>query len=342
MSFTSALEKLAEVSAGAGLQAFASELDRAWVEQALERSEAATVRRRKLPAQSVVWLVIGMALFRDQSIADVVRRLDLAERGADGAKRAVVDGAIPAARRRVGEAPLRELFSISASRWAHSQAGADRWRGLSVYAMDGTTLSVADTDENRKTFRLPGTGRRQSGYPKVRVVALMAARSHLVVDAVIGAYSGKGSGEPIRAKPLPNEALLIADRNFIDYGQFCRFTHTGSLRHWLVRTKSNVRYQTLEPLEAGDELAQVYIDRHLRRHDASLPRTMRVRIPAQWRTAAIDDVACRPVAVACRRACLDVPRAVGNRNRLRAAKNAHARATRIAAHKSPDSVRQAI
>jgi hypothetical protein len=56
--------------------------------------------------------------------------------------------------------------------------------------MDGTTLNVPDTDANRAAFHLPKTGRGQSSYPKVRLVTLMAARSHLLVDAAIGAFDG--------------------------------------------------------------------------------------------------------------------------------------------------------
>ena len=36
----------------------------AWVAQALEAAGIATVRKRRLPAEQVVWLVIGMAMFR--------------------------------------------------------------------------------------------------------------------------------------------------------------------------------------------------------------------------------------------------------------------------------------
>ena len=46
-------------------------IDPEWVVQALEATGTATVRSRRLPAEQVVWLVIGMALFRNRSIHDV-------------------------------------------------------------------------------------------------------------------------------------------------------------------------------------------------------------------------------------------------------------------------------
>jgi hypothetical protein len=282
MSFASELEHLVEGGVAGGLTTFASHLDARWVDAAIARHTPATLRRRKLPAESVVWLVVGMALFRDHSIADVVRRLDLVVPEAEGGKGAVVDGALPKARYRVGEAPLHDLFATSASHWSHASAAQDQWRGLSVYAMDGTTLSVPDTEENREAFHLPATGRGQSGYPKVRVVTLMAARSHLLVDAVIGPFHGKGTAEPSLARPMwdgvPDHALLIADRNFIDYAQLHRFRHTGTDRHWLVHMKKNLAYQPVRDLGDGDQLVEVVIGDHHRREDAQLPRQMPVRI----------------------------------------------------------------
>ena len=35
-------------------------------------------RRRRLPAEQVIWLVLGMALYRDQSIKQIVEHLRLA------------------------------------------------------------------------------------------------------------------------------------------------------------------------------------------------------------------------------------------------------------------------
>ena len=83
------------------------------------------MRRRRLPAEQVVWLVIGMALLRDLPIADVVRQLELAlpnERG----DRMVARGAIPPARARLGAAPVEWLFVRTADEWAHRSADRDR------------------------------------------------------------------------------------------------------------------------------------------------------------------------------------------------------------------------
>ncbi|KYF79231.1 hypothetical protein BE11_38105 [Sorangium cellulosum] len=58
-----------------------------WIEQALAATGTATLRRRRLPAEQVIWLVLGMALMRDRPIEEVVTKLDLALPGANGAER---------------------------------------------------------------------------------------------------------------------------------------------------------------------------------------------------------------------------------------------------------------
>jgi hypothetical protein len=80
-AFTAASADLVE------FEHLAKRLDEEWIVQALEATGTATIRRRRLPAEQVIWVVIGMALMRDRPIADIVRQLDLAL--PDGKRRTV-------------------------------------------------------------------------------------------------------------------------------------------------------------------------------------------------------------------------------------------------------------
>lgn len=64
--------------AEASFALFAQTLNPEWIDAARRATGTASVRRRKLPADYVVWLVIGMGWLRDRSIEDVVRHLNLA------------------------------------------------------------------------------------------------------------------------------------------------------------------------------------------------------------------------------------------------------------------------
>ena len=63
---------------------FCSRIDPAWIQDALEATGTASMRRRRLPAEQVIWLVLGMALFRDRCIAEVAESLNLTLPGRRG------------------------------------------------------------------------------------------------------------------------------------------------------------------------------------------------------------------------------------------------------------------
>jgi hypothetical protein len=130
MKFTDAVADVAGFTPPGGFSQVVESIEPAWIEEALAATGTASVRRRKLPAEAVVWLVIAMALFRDRSILAVLTHLGLAiDRESPDGRGTVVPGAIPKARSRVGDKPLEWLFNRTASTWADEAAGADRWRG---------------------------------------------------------------------------------------------------------------------------------------------------------------------------------------------------------------------
>ncbi len=181
-----ALHETAEYPHPETLDTFRASIDPEWIEEALSVTGTATLRRRRLPAEQVIWLVLGMALLRDRPIIEVVRKLDLALPKRDGETR-VAPSSIVQARKRVGEQPLRWLFDRCSQQWALDSARANAWRSLSLFAVDGTRLRVADSDENRHHFGLASGGKRgDSGYPLVRMASLVAVRSHVVAAAAFG------------------------------------------------------------------------------------------------------------------------------------------------------------
>lgn len=102
----------------ASLEIFQQHLEPAWVEQALQQTGTLSVRRRRLPAQMVVWLILGMALFADRSIQAVMSHLHLYFNSPSLSQdKPPTAGALVQARDRLGEAPLRRLFELTADHW---------------------------------------------------------------------------------------------------------------------------------------------------------------------------------------------------------------------------------
>ena len=139
-------------------------IDPAWIEQALSATGTATVRRRRLPAVLVVWLVIGMALFRNRSIHEIVSKLNLV---LPGRSAVIARSSVIEARARLGGEPMAWLFSQCATAWAHRSANEHQWRDLALYGVDGSTLRVADSEANRDHFGCSKSKRGESAYPLV-------------------------------------------------------------------------------------------------------------------------------------------------------------------------------
>lgn len=247
------------------------------MEDALVATGTATIRRRRLPAEQTLWLVIGMALLRNESIERVAALLNVALPAKSG--NLAARSGLTQARQRLGVEPLQYLFGRTGTEWARRSADAHRWKGLAVYGMDGTTLRVPDSTENWKTFggSLGNGERAGSAYPTVRVVALMAVRSHLLAAMRIAPYD---VGEVTLARELwsdiPSDSLTLVDRNFLLGGDLSRLHREGN-RHWLTRAKSTTKLRVVESLGKDDALVEITFAASTRRRNKELPERWIVR-----------------------------------------------------------------
>ena len=276
MKLATCLESLSE-RMPESYERFARDLPMEWVEMALSLTDTATVRRRRLPSEMVVWLVIGMGLYRDRPITDLVDKLDLALPIPSG--KVMASSSVSEARARVGDAALEWLFGRVAETWGHLGARAHAWRGLALYGVDGTTLRVPDSAENTEFFgRMGSESRGFSSYPILRLVSLMALRSHLVVGAEFGPNL---RSETVYAQALwpkvPDHSLTLVDRGFLSARVLLGLTRSGVDRHWLTRAKSTTTWTVVESFADGDDLVEMQVSSEARRADPTLPKTWRMR-----------------------------------------------------------------
>jgi phage baseplate assembly protein W len=167
-------------------------------------------RVRDLPARVVVYLLLAGCLFAELGYCQVWRKLTA---GLEGLPSAVpTASAMTQARARLGPGPLRELFFLLAG----PPAAAARWRGLLVCAIDGTIMTVADSQANLAAYaKHKGGTTGGSSYPQLRLLALVACGTRTVIDAVFGpCSSGETTYAAGLARSLHAGMLLLADRNF--------------------------------------------------------------------------------------------------------------------------------
>lgn len=252
-------------------------LDPDWILAALDATGTATIRKRRLPAEQVIWLVLGMGIMRDEPLTEICAAMDLALPGTRGPR--VAPSALVQARERLGDEPMRWLFERAALKWGHESARRHAWRGLAVYGADGTTIRVPDSEENRAHFgghsgRWDGT----SGYPLARLVTIMALRSHLLVAARFGPHAvDERTYAAEMWSTIPSDSLTILDRNFLAAATLIALERNGVDRHWLTRAKSTSKWHRLARLGAGDELVEVEVSGEARRLDPSLPKVWQMR-----------------------------------------------------------------
>jgi hypothetical protein len=119
--------------------------------------------------------------------------------------------ALAQARRRVGVEPLKALFELLAG----PPAGAVRWRGLLVCAMDGTTMSVPDSPANLGRYGHQSGFHGGSGFPLVRLLAVVACGTRTLLGVTFGPFkTGETTYAPDLFGCLREGMVLLADRNF--------------------------------------------------------------------------------------------------------------------------------
>ena len=253
-----------------------SNIPQQWIEQALQMTGVATLRKRRLPMEQALWLVLGVALLRDRSIVNVAEVLELALPGQGN--EGISSSALSQARQRLGSEPLQWLFRHTAAHWAHREAGRHRWQGLSLYALDGVVWRTPDTQENRQHFGCQRNhAKHQSPFPLVRMACLLDARARLLVDASVDAYDTSEYTLAERLWPqLPPDSLVIVDKGFYSAGLLWPLQHRQG-RQWLIPARAGLKGEVVQTHGPGDVSLRMKVSPQARKKDPGLPLTWEVR-----------------------------------------------------------------
>ena len=274
------------IALGALTDTFPPEL----VDRVIAQTGRAEQRRRLLPARVVVYFVLALALYSHAAYEEVMRCLVEGLGWAVRARRGRrtwpywhVPGAsaLAEARERLGPEPLKVLFEQAARPLATAATRGAWYRDWRVMVLDGACLDVPDSPANQVLGRSKsGRGEGVGAFPQVRVVGLVEAGTHAIIDAVQGPYS---SGEQTLARQLAHDrgplgpgVLVLADRLFVGGELWQQMALTGAELVWRVKcgSKTAPKLPVDQVLSDGSWLSRIYTasDRHRRRH----PITVRV------------------------------------------------------------------
>lgn len=126
--------------------------------------------------------------------------------------------------------------------------------GLRIVVIDATTFDVPDSDMNARVFGRPSTRPGTTvAFPKVRLVMLSEAGTHLIFDALMCSYR---MGERVRALKLLRSVepgmLLMWDRGMHSYAMVQTTLVKGC--DYLGRIPTNVKFLVENPLADGSYL----------------------------------------------------------------------------------------
>jgi len=271
------------IALGALTSTFPPEL----VDRVVQETGRAEQRRRLLPARVVVYFVLALALYSHAAYEEVMRCLVeglgwavRARRGRRSWPYWHVPGAsaLAEARERLGAEPLKLLFAMAARPLATTATRGAWYRHWRLLILDGTCLDVPDSPANQALGRSKsGRGEGVGAFPQVRVVGLVEAGTHAIVDAAQGPYS---SGEQTLARglareggPLGRGVLLLADRLFTGAELWRAMAMTGADLVWRVKcaSKTAPKLPVDQVLADGSWLSRIYAaSDHRKRHSITV------------------------------------------------------------------------
>jgi transposase IS4-like protein/DDE family transposase len=230
------------------------------IREVLQQTHSASKRERDLPAHVVMYYVIALALYMRSSYREVLRcLLEGVQWLLDPSAQVTVAGksGISQARTRLGAEPVKRLYETVVSPIAEQRTKGAWYRQWRLVSLDGSTLDVADTAENEKTFGRPGSGRGSSAFPKIRFVALLESGTHVLWAAVMGKYAIAETTLAKSVVPALRQGMLcLADRLFPGYNLWRAAAQTGADLLWRVRR--NARLDVEKRLRDGSYLSRIY------------------------------------------------------------------------------------
>jgi len=196
---------------------FAALLDRESIREAFGSATSVWHGWLYTPAVTT-WVFLSQCLSPDHSCRDAVAGF-AAWLSAQGRRPCSADtGAYCTAREQLPEAGVHRLACRTGIELENQAPREWLWKGRRVRVADGSTITMPDTAENQAEYPQLKSQRRGCGFPIARIVVVLSLAVGTVLDAAIGQYAGKQTGENSLLRTLHDVFakgdVVLADRYF--------------------------------------------------------------------------------------------------------------------------------
>jgi hypothetical protein len=205
-----------------------------------------------------VWVFLSQCLSPDHSCRDAVARL-VAWRVARGQKPCSADtGAYCTARNDLPEEAVQALVRDTGKQSEDESPETWLWHRRKVRVADGSTITMPDTPANQAAYPQQKSQKPGCGFPIARILVIFSLSVGTVLEAAIGKYKGKQTGENSLFRQLDSMLaegdVVLADRYFSGWFDIALLRQRGIdmvvRKHQLRRTD----FRTGKRLGKGDHL----------------------------------------------------------------------------------------
>jgi putative transposase len=133
------------------------------------------------------------------------------------------------------------------------------WKGRHVHLVDGTTVTMPDTEDNQKAFPQHGSQAAGVGFPIARIVVLLSLATAMIKGLAMGPYQGKETGETALLRQLLEQLdsgdILLADRYYCSYFMIALLLELGIDFVVRMHQRRDVNFRYGRRLGPGDHVA---------------------------------------------------------------------------------------
>ena len=174
-------------------------------------------RNRIYTPQKTLSMFIFQSLNQDSSCQNRVNKLALSQNN----KISINTSGYCKARARLSTLAISTITKNIATENEKKLTKNLKFRGKNIYLIDGTTITMPDTKANKEKYPHNKSQKDGLGFPICRIVAIISLVTGSIIDANIGTYSGKGTGEQTLLRDMLHNFkegdLILADAMFSTY-----------------------------------------------------------------------------------------------------------------------------
>jgi hypothetical protein len=188
-------------------------------------------RERIYSPAVTLWVFLAQVLSADHSCREAVAKLNFWRLARNFKPCNPETNSYCEARQRLPENLFLELVRLTGRELASNARSTWHWLDRVVKVVDGSTVTMADTPVNQKQYPQQAAQAKGVGFPIARIVVVFSLAVGSVVDAAIGPYKGKQTGENNLFRRLldgfTRGEIALADRYYASFWDFALLLKRG-------------------------------------------------------------------------------------------------------------------